>query len=277
MSSKSMSLKAKIRNYAKKSKIAAQAVLQNYMFEKFLARLSTSEYKDNFVIKGGMLIAAVVGLDTRSTMDLDTTLRGLPVTKERIYTAIESICKVALNDEVDFHIVSIEAIREDDLYGGYRVRIDAVYDAMSTHLSVDISTGDVITPDAIQYEIGGMFDEEQRILLWGYNMETVLAEKVETILSRGVFSTRPRDFYDVYIIAKTQKYSRAVFEEALTATSNHRGTAENIADRAGILSRIIESNELKGMWEKYQNRFSYAKEIQYGDIMKVLNNLLGLI
>ena len=136
MSSKAMSLKAKIRNYAKKNNIAAQVVLQNYMFERFLARLSESEYKDKFVIKGGMLIAAIVGLDTRSTMDLDATLRGLPLTEDQIRRAVESIGNVSLEDEVSFHIVSIEPIRKDDRYGGLRVRVDAIYDTMSTPLSM---------------------------------------------------------------------------------------------------------------------------------------------
>lgn len=211
MSSKAMSLKAKIRNYAKKNNIAAQVVLQNYMFERFLARLSDSEYKDKFVIKGGMLIAAIVGLDTRSTMDLDATLRGLPLTEEQIRGAVESIGNISLEDEVSFHIVSIEPIRKDDRYGGLRVRVDAIYDTISTPLSIDVSTGDIITPGAVRYEFSGIFDEKQRIKLWGYNMETVLAEKAETILSRGVFNTRPRDFYDIYILATSQEYSREVF------------------------------------------------------------------
>lgn len=275
MSSKAMSLKAKIRNYAKKNNIAVQVVLQNYMFERFLARLSESEYKDKFVIKGGMLIAAIVGLDTRSTMDLDATLRGLPLTEKQIRGAVESIGNISLEDEVSFHIVSIEPIRKDDRYGGLRVRVDAIYDTISTPLSIDVSTGDIITPGAVRYEFSGIFDEKQRIKLWGYNMETVLAEKAETILSRGVFNTRPRDFYDIYILATSQEYSHEVFEDALAATSEHRGSKEMITDQAGILFRIAESEDLQEMWEKYRKRFSYAKDIEYADVMKALKNLLG--
>lgn len=146
---------------------------------------------------------------------------------------------------------------------------------MSTPLSIDISTEDIITPGAVRYEFSGIFDEEQRIRLWGYNMETVLAEKAETILSRGVFNTRPRDFYDIYILATSQEYSREVFEDALAATSEHRGSKEMITDQAGILSRIAESEDLQEMWEKYRKRFSYAKDIEYADVMKALKNLLG--
>lgn len=200
MSSKAMSLKAKIRNYAKDNCIAAQVVLQNYMFERFLARLSQSEYRDKFVIKGGMLIAAIVGLDTRSTMDLDTMLKGLPLTEEKILDAVNTIGKIDLGDDVSFEMISIDPIRKDDIYGGYCVRINVIYDTIVTPLSIDVSTGDVITPGAVLYEFGGIFDESVQISLWGYNIETVMAEKAETILSRNILKTRPRDYYDAYIL-----------------------------------------------------------------------------
>ena len=276
MNSKIMSLKANIRNYAKKNSIAAQVVLQNLMFERFLARLSHSEYKDKFVIKGGMLVAAIVGLNTRSTMDLDTTLRGMSLTIDNIKASIEAICNVAVDDEVKFHLVSIEPIRKDDLYGGYRVKIDAIYDTLSTPLSIDVSTGDVITPGAVLYEFGCIFDKDQRINLWGYNIETILAEKAETILRRGIFNTRPRDYYDIYILAKTQHYKQELFEEALEATAAHRESTEFITNRSAIVSHISESIDLQDMWAKYQNRFSYAKKIHYSDIIQALKDLLKL-
>lgn len=274
MSSKAMSLKAKIRNYAKDNRIAAQVVLQNYMFERFLARLSRSEYRDKFIIKGGMLIAAIVGLATRSTMDLDTTLKGLPLTEEKILDAINTIGKIDLGDDVFFATVSIDPIRKDDIYGGYCVRINAICDTIVTPLSIDVSAGDVITPGAVLYEFVGIFDESVQISLWGYNIETVMAEKVETILSRGVFNTRPRDYYDAYILSTTQKYDRQLFEEALSATAEHRDSAESIADRAGIIERISESKDLQNMWIKYQQRFIYAGGIDYADIIKALRELL---
>lgn len=275
MSSKAMSLKGRIKNYAKNNNIAAQVVLQNYMFERFLERLSMSEYSEKFVVKGGMLIAAIVGLDTRSTMDLDTTLRNLPLTEEQISLSLSSICKIDLNDDVSFVIKSIVPIRKDDIYGGYCVRMDAIYDTMVTPLSIDISTGDIITPEAVQYEFGGIFDENVKIVLWGYNIETVMAEKVETILSRGVFTTRPRDFYDVYILATTQKYDKKVFKEALKATAIHRGSMEKISDVNGIIVQISSSIDLKNMWDKYQKKFAYAKEISFFDLISSIENLLG--
>ncbi len=270
MSSKAMSLKGKIKNYAKSKSIAAQVVLQNYMFERFLARLSMSDYREKFVVKGGMLIAAIVGLDTRSTMDLDTTLRNLPLTEEKVMEAVENICKITLGDDVIFEVKSIAPIRKDDRYGGFCVRLDAIYDTIVTPLSIDVSTGDVITPEAVEYEFSGIFDEEIRIKMWGYNIESVMAEKVETILSRGIFNTRPRDFYDVYILGTTQRYDKKIFLKALEATAIHRGSREQIIDKTGIIEKLSASEELIQMWEKYRKKFFYASEIQYADVMDVL-------
>lgn len=273
MSSKAMSLKGRIKNYTKSKSIAAQVVLQNYMFERFLARLSMSDYREKFVVKGGMLIAAIVGLDTRSTMDLDTTLGNLPLTEEKIMEAVESVCKISLDDDVMFEVKSIAPIRKDDRYGGFCVKLDAIYDTIVTPLSIDVSTGDVITPDAVEYEFSGIFDEEVRIKLWGYNIESVMAEKVETILSRGIFNTRPRDFYDVYILETTQKYDKKIFLEALEATAIHRGSSEQLVDKIGIIEKLSASEDLIQMWEKYRKKFSYACEIQYADVMDVLINM----
>jgi hypothetical protein len=182
-----------------------------------------------------------------------------------------------VDDEVEFHIVSIELIRKNDQYGGYRVKLNAVYDTINTPLSIDVSTGDIITPGAIQYEFSGLFNENEHITLLGYNIETVLAEKVETILSRGVFNTRPRDYYDIYILATTQNYSQEIFDMALSATATHRGSTKIISDRTAIVSRIAGSEVLQEMWMKYQNRFSYAKEIPFTVIIEALKNLLGLL
>ena len=274
MSSKAMSLKGRIRNYAKSNKIAAQVVLQNYMFECFLVRLSVSEYSEKFVVKGGLLIAAIVGLDTRSTMDLDTTIRNLPLTEEKIVEAITTICKIDVKDDVVFKVKAIEPIRKDDIYGGYCVRLDAVYDTIVTPLSIDVSAGDVITPDAVKYEFNGIFNEDIRINLYGYNIETVIAEKVETILRRGIFTIRPRDYYDVYILGTTQEYDKEILNEALRATAKHRGSTEQISDVEDILKQISESDELKDMWSKYQKKFAYANDISYEKIIDVLKQLV---
>lgn len=272
--SKAMSLKAKIRNIAKQKNIPAQVILQNYMFERLLVRLSASEYKEKFVLKGGMLVAAIVGLDNRATMDMDTTLKNLPLTPEAIRSALEDICSIAFDDGVVYEIGTISPIRKDDIYGGYRVMLNARFDIMLTPLSIDVSTGDVITPHAVQYNFSEIFDDEKSYELWAYNIETVMAEKVETILRRGIFNTRPRDFYDAYILTTTQKFDITVFEDALKATANHRGTTDQIADVPSILHNIEKSPELKTMWDKYRKQFSYARGITYEQIMNSIKTLL---
>lgn len=273
--SKAMSLKAKIRNIAKQKNIPAQVILQNYMFERMLVRLSASEYKEKFVLKGGMLVAAIVGLDNRATMDLDTTLKNLPLTPEAIRGVLEQICAVHFDDGVVFEIGAISPIREDDIYGGYRVALTARFDTLVTPLSIDVSTGDAITPHAVQYSFTQIFDDKQSYELWAYNIETVMAEKVETILRRGVFNTRLRDFYDVYILAATQKFDKAVFAEALSATATHRGTTEQTADVPEILHNIEESPELRTMWNKYRRQFAYAQDVTYEQIIETVRTLVG--
>ena len=274
--SNAMSLKAKIRNIARQKNIPAQVVLQNYMFERLLVRLSASEYKDKFVLIGGMLVAAIVGLDNRATMDMDTTLKNLPLTPEAIRSTLDNVCNSPFDDGVSFEIGTILPIREDDIYGGYRVMLNARFDTIITPLSMDVSTGDAITPHAVQYNFSEIFNDEKTYELWAYNIETVMAEKVETILRRGVFNTRPRDFYDAYILTTTQKFDRTVFENALKATANHRGTVRQIEDVPGILRNIEESPELKTMWERYRKQFTYAAGIEYEQIINVLKTLLGI-
>lgn len=273
--SNAMSLKAKIRNIAKEKGLPAQVILQNYMFERLLIRLSASDYKDKFVLKGGMLVAAIVGLDNRATMDLDATLKNLPLTPEAIRAALEAVCAIPGEDGITFDIGAISPIREDDLYGGYRVSLTARFDTILTPLTIDISTGDVITPHAVKFSFSEIFDADKSFELWTYNIETVLAEKVETILRRGVFNTRPRDFYDTYILATTQKYDPAVFQAALKATAEHRGTTEQIKNVESILRSIGESPELKAMWEKYRGQFEYAKEIRFIDISETLQRVIA--
>lgn len=271
---KAMSLKAKIRNIAKSKNIPAQVILQNYMFERFLNRLSVSKYKEKFVLKGGMLVAALVGLDNRATMDLDTTLKNLPLTPETIEKALNEIFEINLNDDVKFRLKNISPIREDDIYGGYRVALDAIYETIVTPMTIDVSTGDVITPNAVQFNFTGIFDDELKFELWAYNIETVLAEKVETILRRSVFNTRPRDFYDAYILISTQKFDKAVFAEALDKTIEHRGTASQINNFASTMEVISESSDLQKMWSNYQKQFAYAKDVSFEDVCKAVAGLI---
>lgn len=273
---KSMSLKAKIRNIAKEKNIPAQVILQNYMFERFLNRLSISGYKEKFVLKGGILVAAIVGLDNRATMDLDATLKNLPLTPEAIETALKEIFAIDLDDDIAFSLKGISPIREDDIYGGYRVSLIAMYETISTPMTIDISTGDVITPNPVKYNFTSMFDDELKFEVWAYNIETVLAEKVETILRRNIFNTRPRDFYDVYILITTQTFDKVLFMEALNKTIEHRGTKNQIGNFKDTITIIENSPELKNMWNNYQRQFYYAKDIGFDRIINELRNLFDL-
>ena len=265
-----MILKAQIRNHAKKKNIKAQVLLQNYMFERFLERLSLSDYKDKFVIKGGMLISAIVGIETRSTMDLDATLRGLTFSEESIRKTVSEICSLSIGDYVVLTVGAVAPIRPDDFYGGYRIKITAVYDTVEVPFTVDISTGDVITPHPVKYALQCIFDEEKHIELWAYNIETVMSEKIETILRRTTLNTRPRDFYDVFILSTTQIYDVSLLREAFTATALHRGTTEQISDITSVLKTIEESIDLRGMWEKYRREYTYAVDITYEQVFQTL-------
>ena len=272
MSGKAMSLKAKIRNLAREKDMSAQVVLQNYMFERFLERLSKSAYRDKFILKGGILIAALVGIDNRATMDMDTTIKNYPINIESLTKAIKEICSITIEDDVSFSFSDIKAIRDDDAYGGYRVSIISEYDTITTPLQIDITTGDVITPKEILYLFKKIF-EEGIIGIWAYNIETVLAEKVETILRRGELNTRPRDFYDVYILTKTQSINNTVFAQALRSTAAHRETNHIFNNICNRLSEIHNSETLRSRWIKYTKDYRYADGISYEDVINSLRTL----
>ena len=198
-----MQLKAVIKNMAKSKHISAQLVMQNFMLERLLERISVSNYKQNFILKGGFLIAAMVGLDTRATMDMDATIKGWAVNEESVKKMFMDICNIELKDDVMFEFKKIGEIREGDEYTGYRVSLVANYPPMAVPLKLDITTGDKITPKEIEYKFKLLL-EEREISVLAYNLETIMAEKLETIISRGDQNTRPRDFYDVYILSKLQ-------------------------------------------------------------------------
>lgn len=270
-----MSLRAKINNYAKEHGILAQVVLQNYMFECLLDRISRSKYVDNFVIKGGILVSSLVGLDVRSTMDMDTTLVHLSLTEEKIKEAVTEIIAVPSDDGVVFKFISVEHIRKDDVYGGFCLRLDAKYESIETPLSIDISTGDAITPGPMNYCYKRLFNSENVISLRSYPLETVLAEKFETIIARGILNTRPRDFYDMYILTKTQGYNAEILREAVFATAEHRGTKSIMESE--IISRLTvieDSKDLQLQWSKYQKKFPYAKDITYQETVNAIKEVI---
>ena len=277
MSSKSMSLKAKINNYAKQNKIAPQVVMQNYMFEHLLERIAVSEYRDKFVIKGGFLISSLVGLDTRSTMDLDTTLQHCKLSEAEVARIVSYICATDLGDEIAFSYKSIEPERENDRYGGFCVKLEARFEGIVTPLSIDITTGDIITPAPVEHNFSSLFHEDKKINLLAYNIETILAEKIETILGRNVLTTRMRDFYDVHILCTTKRIKPRKLTDAIKATAIHRGSWENIQDTESILQRISSNSELIRLWKQYQRKFPYAKGIEFEAIIATLREVVVIV
>ena len=268
-----MSLKARIRNIADEKNVTPYAVLQNYLMGRFLLRLNQSEYKDKFVVKGGMLISSIIGIDQRTTLDLDITLRNIPLTENAVRHAIKNICSIRSDDGIVFEFKSIEPIRDNDGYGGFRVRFNGIYGKINAAMSMDVSTGDVITPGAGKHVFTDILDENITFELWSYPNETILAEKIETTLSRGTNNTRPRDFYDVYMIA-AEAYDKRLFAEAFRATSEHRGSYGNIKDYEPILKTIAEDPVMRERWSRYVAEMPYAKEIRFEDTIAAIRKVI---
>ena len=273
-----MQLKAILKNMAKQKNISAQLVLQNYMLERLLERVSVSKYRNNFILKGGFLIAAMVGLDTRATMDMDATLKGYPVNEETVRKMFEEICAIELNDDVTFAFRQIGEIREGDEYTGYRVALTANYPPLAVPLKLDITTGDKITPREIEYSFKLLL-EDRSISILAYNLETILAEKLETVISRSDQNTRPRDYYDIYVLTKLQAHNIDLpsLNEALAATCSKRGSAETVKGYIAIMERVKSSAVMQEQWSKYQQEFDYASDIPFDDtcdtVIRIMKSL----
>lgn len=273
-----MQLKVIIKNFAKEKHISAQLVMQNFMLERLLERISISKYQQNFILKGGFLIAAMVGLDTRATMDMDATIKGLPVNEQTVREMFEEICKIELDDDVIFSFRSIGEIREGDVYAGYRVSLSANYPPMAVPLKLDITTGDKITPKEIEYQFK-LILENRRISVLAYNLETIMAEKLETVISRGDQNTRPRDYYDIYILTKLQyaNIEPDALKAALKATTEKRGSSAVIKEYRRIMDTVKRSEVMQKQWKNYQKDFEYATDIAFEDACDVVVELMGEI
>ena len=275
-----MSLKAKINNIAKKEKVLPQAVMQTYMLERLLERISISEYKDNFILKGGMLISSIIGIDNRSTMDMDTTIKGFKLDTENLENILQEIIKVDANDNIKFKIISIENIREDDDYGGLRVHLQASFDEMPIDLKIDVTTGDKITYKEINYKYNLLL-EKRSIEIWTYNVETIIAEKYESIIKRSILNTRIRDFYDLYMLTHLDKknINSKMLIAAIKETSKHRETFDIINDKnivEDVINSIQNDNSLKEKWNKYQRSYEYAKDIKYEQLIHSISSIKEL-
>lgn len=274
----SRQLKDLIKNMAKEKDINTQILLGNYMLERLLERISISEFKDKFILKGGMLIAALVGVDMRSTIDMDATIKSYPVTEKSIKDAFDTILSVSINDGVQIVFIKTEEIRVEDEYNGFRVSLEARMDNARIPLKVDITTGDEITPKEIVYTFDLLL-EDRSINILAYNIETVIAEKVETIISRGIANTRMRDFYDIYILIKLQGHNidNDLLPKALISTAKKRGSIHILSDGGLILREVFSNNHSYNHWIRYQRKYAYANDILWKDIETVVLDLWNIL
>lgn len=264
-------LKDLINNIAKENDINAQILLRNYMLERLLERISLSEFKDKFILKGGMLVAALVGVDMRSTVDMDATIKAYPVTEESIVDAFNNILSVPIEDGVDIEFKGIEEIRAEDEYNGFRVSLEAYMENARIPLKVDITTGDEITPKEVIYTFDLLL-EDRSIDILAYNIETVIAEKLETIISRSIANTRMRDFYDIYILLEVQGHNidKSLLTDAVIATAERRGSSNILLEGNLILKEVFSSDILYTHWTRYQKKYIYAKDISWGEIKEAV-------
>ena len=269
----SRQLKDKVRNMARGDSAKAQLLIRNYGMERFLERVSLSEHRDNFILKGGMLVSAMVGLENRATMDIDTSIRNMPLDTIAAKAMVEEIIAVPVDDNIRFEINDFGTLMDDAEYSGVRISLNAFLDATRIPLKIDISTGDAITPAAVNYQYKLMF-EERYITLWAYNLETVLAEKIETVLSRSVLNTRLRDFYDLYVLQDTGlEIDKATLAAALTATARKRGSEQALALYERTLDEIRISPLMREQWKRYQEKNNYAAGIVWDDVISDIRAL----
>ena len=261
-------LKAKVRNKSGGDSTKAQTLIRNYMMERFLERCALSKYRNHFILKGGMFVASYVGLDTRATVDIDTTIQALPMSLELVSEILKEITDIPLEDGVSFRITSAKEIMEEQEYPGFRFMMDGFLDRMRQPIKIDISTGDVITPAAIEYSYPLMF-EERSISILAYNPETVLGEKMETILSRAEANTRMRDYYDIYVLLeeKGNDIREDILRDAFLATCNKRNTSEMISLAREILVSVKENDTLRLQWDNYRRNHYYVGTLEWPEVI----------
>ena len=270
-------LKGKIKSFSEKNNLKAQEVLQMYFFERFLARLEKSKYRVNFIIKGGFLISSIIGIQNRTTMDIDTTIKGLPVKEEIIKEIILEILNIEVNDGIEFVLGKIENIREISEYENYRLHLTANFEKIKNPLKIDITTGDVIIPSEIEYSYETIFKEKLNILV--YSLETLIAEKYETIIKRNITTTRLRDFYDIYMIfkLKNDKINVNNLKQAIWETAKNRNSTEEISESKEILEDVKNDEYLNKQWNIYKKENKYVDNIQFSEILKLLNKIADIV
>ncbi len=271
-------LKGRIKNLAKQSGADARVLIRLYMMERFLERIAVSRYAGNFIIKGGILVTSMVGVAMRSTMDIDVSIRNRGLSEEDARQIVAEIAEISLDDGIRFQVKDVSGIMDEMEYPGIRITMDAIMGKMATPIKIDISTGDIITPRAIEYSYKLML-EERSINLWSYNLETVLAEKLQTVLARGILNTRMRDFYDIHTLLAgyADQINPAAFSQAFHATCEKRGSLGLENNNKEILNAISEDVALMDLWTSYQRRYSYAETIPYTEVIESIKRLLGMM
>lgn len=272
------SLKAKASNLSKKTNIPNKYLIQNFMFEALLKRISKSKYKDKFIIKGGLLLSSIFGVNLRSTMDLDTTIKGLPLDRETITKVINEIINIDVEDNVKLEIENIKDIREEELYSGFEVNLKAEFDGLKTNLMIDITTGDVITYKEVEFKYSTLFDNET-INIMTYNYETIIAEKFESIISRNIDNTRMKDYYDLYMFVnlKWNDINKDTLRKAIINTSKARETLDYIDNANKYIELISDDSRLKALWNSYQNNYEYAKDIEFVDTINAIKVISEIV
>ena len=271
-------IKGRIKSVAKQNNADARTLMRIYMMERFLERLAQSEYRDNFIIKGGILVTAMIGVAHRSTMDIDTSMKNLNLSADDALRVVNQVKDIDLDDGVPFEVKDVSNIMDEMEYPGIRVTMNANVGRLITPLKIDISTGDVITPRAIEFNYDLLL-EDRSISLWSYNLETILAEKLQTVLARGILNTRMRDFYDIRMLLDTyeDKVNKAVLKDAFAATCKKRGT-DHLQEQAEEIIKIIEADEqLQVLWRAYQKKYSYAAEIDFASVISGVRKLMDSI
>lgn len=273
--SNAYSFKAQIKNIAREKGLPAQQVQQNYLIEEVLKLISESRYKDSFIVKGGFLIGQMIGLDKRTTMDLDVTLKGQPLSEENIQTIFKEIVSQP-SEGFQFEVDMLEPIRQDDEYGGFSLKLKATFDTLCEVVFIDITTGDRITPREITYQLQSVFSEN-KLEVWTYNLETVLAEKLETIIRRGAASTRPRDRYDLFTLYHLRKdeIDIPILKTALNNTAKKRESLDVLTNWESQLEEIRSSDYQNQLWSRYQKSFRYASEISFEESVEVVAIILN--
>lgn len=272
------SLKAKASNLSKKTNIPNKYLIQNFMFEALLKRISKSKYKNKFVIKGGLLLSSIFGVNLRSTMDLDTTMKGLPLDRDTITKVINEIISIDVEDNVRLEIENIKDIREEELYSGFEVNLKAEFDGLKTNLMIDITTGDIITYKEVEFKYSTLFDNET-INIMTYNYETIIAEKFESIISRNIDNTRMKDYYDLYMFVnlKWNDINKETLRKAIINTSKARETLDYIENANKYIELISDDSRLNLLWNSYQNNYEYAKDIEFEDTINAIKVISEIV